>query len=86
MTTLGKIPSFFAKGDNVCHFLFALLYNKCLLKRGLLYKKRMCSLFIFRTGQNTFDRAVASENASISIKYQLTWQIELTNVYPYPKP
>ena len=45
MDTPGKV-SISAKGDNFCDFIFALLLANLLLKKGLLYKERICSLWI----------------------------------------
>ena len=46
MDTPGKFVSISAKGDNFCDFIFALLLANPLLKKGLLYKERICSLWI----------------------------------------
>ena len=40
MDILGRYYVIFIKGDNFCDLLFALMYAKPLLKRGLLYKER----------------------------------------------
>ena len=42
----GDLAAIFHKGDNFCDFLFVLLYTNPLLKRGLLYKDRICSLWL----------------------------------------
>ena len=45
MDILGRYYVISVKGDNFCDLLFALMYAKPLLKRGLLYKERICSLW-----------------------------------------
>ena len=45
LDTLSRFSATFDKGDNFIDFLFALLQPKSLLKRGLLCKERICSLW-----------------------------------------
>ena len=82
LDTPAKFYTISVKGCNFSYFLFALQHVEALLKRGLLYKERICSQReqilslqsrppFQKGGKNNFERVASLESVSIPLKFHM---------------